>query len=177
MTALCNTGQFAKLVSVTTRPKRQGEVEGTDYYFISEEEFTALEEGEGLVQATIFKGCSYGTTVEELDRISGMGKAPIVIVEPNGIPQFEAVAKTHDYKLKTLFLTADLKILIRRYLQRMTAQDLTDRLDYHAGRLTGITEEIDWGGKWDFDMRIGNDIEGLDSIEHLAKGIKTAFYG
>src|SRR5512135_1059600 len=48
-------------VSVTTRPKRPGEVEGRDYLFVDEARFSAMEkDGELLEWATVF-GNLYGT--------------------------------------------------------------------------------------------------------------------
>lgn len=172
--ALCENHNFAKLVSVTTRPMRPGEVEGKDYYFISEEKFTELEQNEKLVQATVFNGCSYGTTTDELNRIYAIGKIPIVIVEPGGVPQFEAIAKTHGYRLKTLFMSADLQTLINRYLRRTTGADISARTEYHAKRLAGITGEMDWSGEWDFDMRIYNDTDNLSIVKNLAEGVAVA---
>jgi guanylate kinase len=48
-------------VSATTRPKRPGEVEGVDYYFVDDAEFDRMiEEGEFVEWATVF-GFRYGT--------------------------------------------------------------------------------------------------------------------
>src|SRR3954463_3629790 len=48
-------------VSVTTRPMRPGEVEGSDYFFIAKESFEAMSrQGELLESAIVFDHC-YGT--------------------------------------------------------------------------------------------------------------------
>lgn len=55
-----------KILSVTTRPLRKGEVDGEDYYFITEEEFKHLQETDGLVQEAEYVGNKYGVTKKEL---------------------------------------------------------------------------------------------------------------
>ena len=49
---------LALSVSVTTRPPRQGEVEGRDYYFIDQPRFDEMiAQGELLEHATVFGNC------------------------------------------------------------------------------------------------------------------------
>jgi guanylate kinase len=64
-TTLCNalrqTPDFVYSVSCTTRAPRPGEIEGEDYYFLSQEEFARrLNDGEFLEHATVH-GHHYGT--------------------------------------------------------------------------------------------------------------------
>jgi len=64
-TTLCNalrqTPDFVYSVSCTTRGPRAGEIEGEDYYFLSQEEFARrVEAGEFLEHATVH-GYHYGT--------------------------------------------------------------------------------------------------------------------
>jgi guanylate kinase len=59
--ALRQTPDFVYSVSCTTRPPRAGEIEGEDYHFISQEEFSKrVEAGEFLEYATVH-GRYYGT--------------------------------------------------------------------------------------------------------------------
>jgi guanylate kinase len=59
--ALRQTPDFVYSVSCTTRPPRAGEIEGEDYHFISQEEFSKrVEAGEFLEYATVH-GRHYGT--------------------------------------------------------------------------------------------------------------------
>ncbi len=54
-------------ISVTTRPPREYEVEGQDYYFISKTEFNTLKENDRLIEDTEFRGWYYGTPIYTLD--------------------------------------------------------------------------------------------------------------
>ena len=55
-------------VSHTTRPKRETEVEGRDYYFVSEPEFRRLVRRHAFVEWAVVHGALYGTCREELKK-------------------------------------------------------------------------------------------------------------
>ncbi|HET8686537.1 MAG TPA: guanylate kinase [Methanosarcina sp.] len=143
---LCKNHAFAKLVSVTTRKPRPGEVEGEDYYFITEEQFSQLEKKNQLVQSVRFNGVSYGTTIGEMQRIYAEEKTPVVIVEPGGVDQFEDVCKHHNYTLISVFVNAQIDILIERMIRRMEGSALTkDVSEYLSKRLISlVTREVEW---------------------------------
>lgn len=44
-----------KIVSVTTRPPREGEKNGLDYYFITVEQFTKIAEDRKFIEYTFFR--------------------------------------------------------------------------------------------------------------------------
>jgi guanylate kinase len=74
-------------VSATTRPQRPGEVNGRDYWFISEEEFDRrLAEDDFLEWVRLPWGPGYrsGTLLSELERIRGEGRAPLLEIETGG---------------------------------------------------------------------------------------------
>jgi guanylate kinase len=55
-------------VSATTRPPRAGEVDGRDYHFLSEEEFTRRVERCEFLEHASYAGNRYGTLRSELER-------------------------------------------------------------------------------------------------------------
>ena len=74
-------------VSATTRPQRPGEVDGRDYWFISDEEFDRrLAERDFLEWVELPWGPGYrsGTLLSELERIRGEGRAPLLEIETTG---------------------------------------------------------------------------------------------
>ena len=62
---LLEKGHFQRLIPYTTRPMREGEAEGQEYHFISEEEFEKListgEMAEHRIYDTVFGKWYYGT--------------------------------------------------------------------------------------------------------------------
>lgn len=55
-----------QITSFTTRPKRPGEIEGIDYYFISKEKALKLHQEDGCIEFAEYNGNYYGITKEEL---------------------------------------------------------------------------------------------------------------
>lgn len=72
-------------VSATTRPPRDGEKEGVNYYFITEEEFRAkIDAGAFLEYEQVYPGRYYGTLRSEIERITSTGKNIILDLDVNG---------------------------------------------------------------------------------------------
>ena len=71
-------------VSVTTRPQAESEVDGKDYWFISEEEFQKrVENGDFLEHAEVF-GHLYATPRKEVEQALAEGKAVILEIDVQG---------------------------------------------------------------------------------------------
>lgn len=60
-------------VSCTTREKRNDEIEGKDYYFVSEEEFKEMINASKLAEWAVVHGNYYGTSKEELETKGAKG--------------------------------------------------------------------------------------------------------
>ena len=72
-------------VSATTRERREGEEDGREYWFISDEEFDEkLADGEFLEHVEFPWGQRSGTLRSEIARISDAGKIPLLDLEPKG---------------------------------------------------------------------------------------------
>lgn len=104
-------------VSATTRPQRPGEVDGRDYWFLSDEEFLRrIAAGELLEHVTYVSGRRYGTLRSELARIAGEGKVCVLELELEG-----ALAVQGDLAgAVTIFVAADVPELERRLRERAT---------------------------------------------------------
>lgn len=72
-------------VSATTRARRAGEVDGRDYHFLSEGEFTErVHAGDFLEHVQYVSGHRYGTLHSELERIMTGGRSCILELETVG---------------------------------------------------------------------------------------------
>src|ERR1700712_6076099 len=75
-------------VSATTRPKRPGEVEGKDYFFIDQGRFDAMvAKGELLEWATVFDN-RYGTPRAPVEAALAAGQDVLFDIDWEGHPQF-----------------------------------------------------------------------------------------
>lgn len=79
--------KIARIVTSTTRNRREIEKHGVDYYFMDEPEFRAKQSrGEFLEYAEVF-GSLYGTEIRELKRASSTGKNLLLIIDTQGALQ------------------------------------------------------------------------------------------
>ena len=60
-------GEFHEIVSCTTRPPREGEIDGINYHFLTSEEFAERLEDGRMIEATVFRDWCYGTSFENLN--------------------------------------------------------------------------------------------------------------
>lgn len=81
---------LAVSISYTSRPKRDGEIDGEDYFFISQSEFERkIKMGEFLEYAEVHYGCYYGTPKEEVQNLLNSGKDVILEIEMEGAEQIK----------------------------------------------------------------------------------------
>lgn len=78
-------GQLAFSVSATTRQPRKDEINGKDYYFLSEEIFRQkIQQNEFVEWEMVYEGKYYGTLYTELERIWSTGKTPVLDIDVKG---------------------------------------------------------------------------------------------
>ena len=72
-------------VSDTTRKIRQHESEGSDYFFINEDEFKKRIDNNLFVEwEMVYPGLYYGTSIKEVERIWSEGKTPLLDIDIQG---------------------------------------------------------------------------------------------
>jgi len=79
-------------VSATTRPRRSGEVDGTHYHFLSEEEFERRVAAGEFLEHARYGAHRYGTLASEVARIEAGGRHPVLDIEIEGARQVRARA-------------------------------------------------------------------------------------
>ncbi|WPQ64462.1 guanylate kinase [Chitinophaga sancti] len=77
--------QLAFSISATTRKAREQEVNGKDYYFLTQEDFhDKIEEHAFAEYEMVYAGKYYGTLKSELERIWHNGQTPMVDIDVKG---------------------------------------------------------------------------------------------
>ena len=108
-----NPKNFHKIINCTTRPMREGEVDGVDYFFISPETFAEQVLNFDMIEATNFNDWFYGTSKDALvnDAIN------IGVFSPEAV---EALRESSEIELMVLELIASDKTRLLRQLNRET---------------------------------------------------------
>jgi guanylate kinase len=140
--ALRKTGEFEYSVSCTTRPPRGGEIEGEDYYFLSEAQFSErISAGDFLEHARVH-GYRYGTWRDAVSANLRNGRDVLIDIDTQGAAN---IRKHKDefvrQSLADIFLMPpDVDELRRRLTKRgtETAEQIETRL------ANGIREMESW---------------------------------
>ena len=102
---------FNEIISCTTRPMREGEVEGVNYFYLTPEEFTSKVLNGEMLEATNFNNWFYGTSYDSLrpDRPN------IGVFNPDGI---RAMSKMSDLDVTVYKIVCSDKTRLLRQLNR-----------------------------------------------------------
>lgn len=114
-------------VSVTTRGMREGEVDGKDYFFISEEKFKELVANDSLYEYVDSDfGPKYGTPKKPINDLLSQGKDVILDLDYPGVQQLRKLASD---RVKAISLIPpSLRVLKERLVNRGTdSQDVIER--------------------------------------------------
>ena len=87
---LANHNDIVLSTSYTSRPKRESEIDGVDYYFVSQEEFeNKIKNGDFLEYAQVQYGAYYGTPKKEVLELLDSGKDVILEKDVQGAKQIK----------------------------------------------------------------------------------------
>jgi guanylate kinase len=104
-------------VSATTRPRRPGEIDGREYWFLADAEFTRRVEEEAFLEWVPYvSGHRYGTLRSEIGRIADEGRTCVLELELEGALKVQAEVPGS----VTIFISADVPELERRLRERAT---------------------------------------------------------
>jgi guanylate kinase len=140
-------------VSVTTRPKRDYEVDGVHYYFVDRPEFDRLARDGQLLEWAEFAGNLYGTPRAPVEERVRRGVPALLKIDLQGARQ---VRKAMPDALLVFLAPPSVQELHRRLVGRGTEDPETIRL-----RLEHADEEL--AAESEFDVTVVND-----SVERAA---------
>jgi guanylate kinase len=87
---LREAGDFWVSVSATTRSPRNNEVDGKDYFFVSNDEFTRMIKADEFLEWAEFAGNRYGTPQEKVEQALLLGRNVLLEIEIAGAKQVKA---------------------------------------------------------------------------------------
>ncbi|MFN8316987.1 MAG: guanylate kinase [Chitinophagales bacterium] len=148
---------FGFSISCTTREKRANEVDGKDYYFISESEFRQkIQNNEFAEYEEVYPGKFYGTLKSEIERLWRDRKVAVFDIDVKGAVNLQ---KLYDENCLTVFIKpASKEVLLNRLKGRNT-----ESADTLKKRIKRAEEELQFEPKFkkvvpnaDFDIAYMN---------------------
>jgi len=149
-------------VSFTTRPPREGEVDGRHYHFITKEEFYRLQDEDELLEWAEVFGNFYGTSRAVLRKAEAEGKDLILDIDVQGASQLK---KQLDQAVSIFILPPSKEVLESRLRNRSS-----DSNAVIERRLEEASHEIKEFGKYDYLLINGR----LDASFEQFRGIILA---
>jgi guanylate kinase len=81
---LKHTPGIVRSVTYTTRPKRDGEVDGRDYHFVSPGEFEVRALAGDFLESATVHGYAYGTSRFDVEQLCGQGLDVLLVIDYQG---------------------------------------------------------------------------------------------
>ncbi|MFW5736451.1 MAG: guanylate kinase [Halanaerobium sp.] len=150
-------GGVSYSVSATTRERRKGEVDGEDYFFISETEFKEIEENDGFIGSAVVHGHYYGTPKKFVDQKLEEGEDIILEIDTQGAKQ---VREKYPEAVYIFLVPPSLEELENRLDKRGSESDKSKNL-----RLNNARQELKEVHKYDYEVI-------NDSLSDAVKEIK-----
>ncbi len=145
-------------VSMTTREKRNGEIDGIHYYFADREYFEKNISDNKMLEYAEYAGNYYGTPKAPVDEMLSNGKAVILKIEVQGA---EKIRSIYPDVISIFLMPPSMRVLEERLRDRKTEDEETIN-----HRLVIAREEMKKAP--DYDYVVVND-----TVENAVAGIET----
>ncbi len=145
-------------ISMTTRQKRDAEIDGTHYYFVDREYFEKKIADNKMLEFAEYADNYYGTPKEPVDEMLSNGKAVILKIEVQGA---EKIRKLYPNVISIFLMPPSIRVLENRLRGRNSEDEETVN-----HRLVIAREEMRRASEYDY-------IVVNDTVEQAVEGINT----
>lgn len=146
-------------ISMTTRQKRDGEVDGVDYYFVSKEYFEKQIAAKNMLESAVYSSNYYGTPKGPIDKWLDEGKTVVLKIEVQGA---EKIKKIYPDCVSIFIMPPSIQVLESRLRNRETDSEESIRM-----RMDAALGEMQCAEKYDyivFNDILENTVEDICSI-------------
>lgn len=127
---------YSKIVSYTTRPPREGEVDGVDYHFVTVEEFQHWKDMDFFAETACYNHWYYGIAKEDCT------DDKVAVLTPHGLRQ---VKKLKDINVISFYIKVPRRDRLIQILQRGDSIEESYRRNLSdVGMFSGIEDEVDF---------------------------------
>jgi len=139
--------RFGFSITATTRPKRENEIDGKDYYFVSDKEFDRMIENDEFIEWAKVHKYRYGTPKSSIMRLIDENKIPIMTIDVVGAMN---IKKIFPSSVLVFVLPPSVDVMIDRLRKRGETEDEIKI------RINTALKELDYAEK--FDYLVINDV-------------------
>ena len=159
---------YALSMSATTRKPREGEEDGREYFFKTEEEFKKMINEDAFLEHACYVGNYYGTPKAYVEKMLNEGKNVLLEIEIQGALN---IKKQMPDAALIFILPPSAEELKRRLIGRGT-----ESMDVIEARLNRAKEEAE--GIENYDYVIVNDKldESVAALDNLITGLKCGTF-
>ena len=147
-------------VSATTRPKREAEIEGKDYFFLQRGDFEKRIAAGELVEFEEIYGNLYGTLKREVDKALTSGRTMLFDIDVRG--GLSIKRKYQDDSLLIFIRPPSLEVLRERLLNRKTEDEATFKR-----RMDRVAMELGMASQFDYQVVNDNLPKAIDEVDKL----------
>lgn len=162
---------FSRVVTATTRPPREGEVNGVHYHFLSPADFDArLAAGAFLEWAVVHGVHRYGTLREAVLGPLREGRSLVINIDVQGVDSFRRAAREDDLlrrRMATVFIAVAEPVLRERLAVRGT-----DGPEEIERRMRTAIEEMRHRDEFDHVIQSGSREHDFAELRRIVSGMR-----
>lgn len=150
-------------ISATNRPPREGEKDGVNYYFLSDEEFRSEIDSDSFVEfEEVYPGRYYGTLKREITRIVSEGHNVILDIDVKGGVN---VKKLYGNEAMSIFIMPPSVEELRRRLEGRG----TESAEWIDKRIKRASLELGYACQFDHSVVNADLDHAVREVENLMK--------
>lgn len=153
---------LTRSISVTTRKPRPGEIEGFDYYFVTEKEFKDYIENDDFLEWALVHGNYYGTLRSTVERELGSEHSVVLVIDVQG-------AATIRKKMPKAVLIFIEPPSIEELIKRLKGRNTENEAEL-ARRIKNAEAEMELAKEYDYVV-INDDVK--KATEKLIEIVRT----
>lgn len=164
---LATIDNLAFSISATSRPQRENETDGVDYYFLSVEEFkNKIKENAFLEWEEVYQNVYYGTLISEVERLTALGKHVVFDVDVVGGLN---IKKHFGDKALSIFIQApSIEVLAQRLRNRCTESEESIKI-----RIDKAAFEMQFANQFDLvSVNKDLDVARVEVANHVLNFIR-----
>lgn len=149
-------------VSHTTRPPREGDTDGSDYFFVTDEIFDALNESGAFIETAEVHDNKYGTSKDFIDENTKLGINIFLEIDVQGFQQL----KLKNVAFRSIFiLPPSIKELRNRIQKRgLDSEDVIEK------RMRNALKELNKANEYDY-LIINNVLD--EAVKEMLEIVKN----